>query len=58
MHELGFMYGSSPLSEVSALIGMFGFVHVSGLLLERQLIRAMMEMRAPSPSHSSGLFGH
>jgi hypothetical protein len=51
------MYGPSPVRKVSALIDKSGCIHVSGLLTEPSLLRAMMEIRAFSPYHSSGLYG-
>jgi hypothetical protein len=52
------MYGPSPVRKaIAPMIQMSGCVHVSGLSMERHALRAMMEIRAFSPYHSSGLLG-
>jgi hypothetical protein len=53
------MYGPSPVRKVSALTAMFpvAFMYPASYW-SVSLLRAMMEIRALSPHHSSGLFGH
>jgi hypothetical protein len=46
---------TQPRAQGFRAIGDSGCVHVSGLSTERQLLQAMMEIRAFSPYHSSGL---
>jgi hypothetical protein len=52
------IYGPSPVRKVACSDLVCDCGHVSGLLMERRVaLRAMMEIRAPSPDQANGLSG-